>query len=190
MQLCELQKAEDLGVLIGEDLSGPLSEEQAAAVAVATSGEETAGVEGGSSDEEAVEDDPAPPGVGEQADGCGDTTEESSDADVKGDLVVASPMPSAATHFHSSAYEDSELERDAPPPVSPTRGKSPVRDAAEQVDGGACEVVDLSSGSDPDSEGSSFMPVSKPPPSSRRTKELEAAAQDRKSTRLNSSHPV
>ena len=37
-------------------------------------------------------------------------------------------------------------------------------------------VVDLSSSSDPDSEGSSSVPASKPAPSSRRTKELEAAA--------------
>ena len=112
------------------------------------SGEQVAGVEGGSSDEEGVEDDPAPTGIGEQAGRHGDTTEESSSAGVDGVPAVDSPMPSAATHSHSSAYEDSELERDAPPPASPARGKSPVRDAVEQVDGSAREVVDLSSGSE------------------------------------------
>ena len=114
-----------------------------------------------------MEDDPAPLGMGEQAEGRGNTIVESSDADVEGDLVVESPTPSAATHSHSSTYEDSELERDVPPPVSPTRGKSPMHDAAEQVGDSVREVVDLSSGSDPDSEGSPSVPVSKTPPSSR-----------------------
>ena len=41
---------------------------------------------------------------------------------------------------------------------------------------GARVVVDLSSGSDPDSEGSSSVPASKPAPSFRKTKELESAA--------------
>ena len=41
-------------------------------------------------------------------------------------------------------------------------------------------VVDLSSGSEPDSEGSSSVPASKSAPSSRRTKALEAAARKKK----------
>ena len=41
-------------------------------------------------------------------------------------------------------------------------------------------LVDLSSGSEPDSEGSSSVPASKPAVSSRKTKELEAAARKAK----------
>ena len=53
-------------------------------------------------------------------------------------------------------------------------------DVAGQIDGGVRVLVDLSSGSEPDSEGSSFVPASKPAVSSRKTKELEAAARKAK----------
>ena len=59
--------------------------------------------------------------MGEQADMHGDTTEDSSSAGVGG-LAVVSLIPSAATHSDSSAYEDSELDRDASPPVLSIRG--------------------------------------------------------------------
>ena len=89
---------------------------------------------------------------------------------------MASSVPSVATHSDSSAYEDLELERDVPPPVPSSQGKSPVPDVAEQVSGSTHEVVDLSSGSDLNSKGSSSVPASKPPPYACRTKELEATA--------------
>ena len=92
MQICELQKVEDFGVVFDEDLAGPLSEEQAAVLEGAASGEQTAEAEGAASDAEVVEDAPVPPGVGEQADRHGDTTEESSDADVDGGPTMASPV--------------------------------------------------------------------------------------------------
>ena len=75
---------------------------------------------------------------------------------------------------------DEDLERDAPPPVSSSRGKSSEPDVAGKIDGGVRTVVDLSSGSEPDSEGSSSVPASKPAPSSRGTKVLEAAARKKK----------
>ena len=115
--------------------------------------------------------------MGEQADEHGDTTEESSDAGGDDGPTTADIGPSAAAGFDTSDYEDSEDERGLPPPPAPAaRGKFPLRDVADQVDDGIREVVDLSSDSDLDSEGSSSVPTAKPLQSARRTKKLEAAA--------------
>ena len=141
------------------------------------------------SEEETTNDDPIAPDKGRQADMRGDITE-SSDVDVDvddngdgdGDRIVTSHVPSAASNSDSAAYEDSELERDIPPPVSSSRDKSPVPGVVGLVGGGAHVVVDLSSSSEADSEGSSSVLASKPPPSSRRTKELEAARRKAQAT--------
>ena len=118
------------------------------------------------------------------ADTHGDTTESSGGgADVGGDdggdddaaHTATSPVPAAGSDSDSAAYRDEDLERDAPPPVSSSRGKSSEPDAAGQTDGVVRMVVDLSSVSEPDSEGSSSVPASKPALSSRRTKEIGRA---------------
>ena len=53
------------------------------------------------------------------ADGHGDTTE-SSDGDADGNEESSGDD----TESDSAVYKDSDLERDAPPPASPPRGKS------------------------------------------------------------------
>ena len=99
------------------------------------------------------------PGARRPADKHGDTTESSGGgADVGegggGDddaaRAATSPVPSADSDSDSAAYRDEDLERDAPPPVSSSRGKSSEPDAAEQADDVVRMVVDLSSGSEPD----------------------------------------
>ena len=141
--------------------------------------------EDAASEGEADGDARVAPKVGEQTDKHDDTTESSdggADADDDGDgddhdaRAAASPVPAAGSNSESATYRNSELERNAPPPVSSSRGKSSEPGVVEQVGVCARVVVDLSSGSEPNSEGSSSVPVSKPAPSSRRTKELEAAA--------------
>ena len=93
MQICELQEAEDFGVVFGEDLAVSLSEEKATIIEGAASGEQMAEVEGTASDEEVAEDATDSLGVGEQAGRQGDTTEESSAAGVDDSCAVASPSP-------------------------------------------------------------------------------------------------
>ena len=91
-------------------------------------------------------------------------------ADGGGGPIAASTIPSSATGSDSSDYEDSESERGPPPPPAPVvRGKSPSHDVVDQADDGVREVIDLSSGFNPDSEGSSSVPATKQLSSARRT---------------------
>ena len=183
LQICECQRAEDLDVIFGEDRMGPtrgkcrwsltrktpmVPDEENASAEQATDDEETA------SDGEADVDSPIASDAGKRTDGHGDTTESSGDtidADVEGDgdggHVAASPA-SAASDFDRAACGGSDLERSEVAPAPSSRGKSPVLDVAEQADGGGLRVfVDLSSSSDPDSEGSSSVLASKPAVSNR-----------------------
>ena len=98
----------------------------------------------------------AVPDTRRPADKRGDTTESSNGgADAAkgggGDdddaYDVTSPVPLAGSDSDSASYRDEDLERDAPPPVSSSRGKSPGPSATEQIGGGARMVVDLSSDS-------------------------------------------
>ena len=123
----------------------------------------------------------------------GDTTESSGGgADVGGDdggdddatRTATSPVPAAGSDSDSAAYRDEDLERDVPPPVSSSRGKSSEPGVAGQADDVVRMVVDLSTGSEPDSEGSSSVPASQPAPSPRRTKALEAEARKKKDAAL------
>ena len=154
------------------------SDEQAGEGADAAAGEEAEG------------DAHAVPDAGGPSDLHGDTTESSGGPATAGEggggdgdddaRTATSPAPAAGSDSDSAAYRDEDLERDAPPPVSSPRGKSSEPGAARQADDVVRMVVDLSSGSEPDSEGSSSVPASKPAPSSRRTKVLETAARKKK----------
>ena len=166
MQLCELQRTEDFEVVFEDDVEGGPSVPETEASVERAEEDEGAGLEG-----ESAGDDHDAPDVRGSADKRGDTTESSD-----GGTDVGEGSSSDGTESDSAAYKDSDLERDAPPPVSSPRGKSSTPDATEQAGSSVCVVVDLSSSSDPDSEGSSSVPASKPAPSFRRTKELEAAA--------------
>ena len=163
LQICDLQKVEDMDVVFGEDLAGPLSAEQTAEAKEET---ETEG-----------DTAPAKHAAGEQTGAHGDTTEESSEGGDAGDPGMESTTPSAAASSHSSNYEDSELERGQPPAPAPAAcGKSSPRAVVDPDDDDARKIVDLSSGSDSDSEGSSAVSAVKPTQLARRTKEAEAAA--------------
>ena len=148
MQLCELQRVEDFEVIFENDIAGPLSKEQTAIIEKAASNEQVAEEEDAASEGEAGGDAPTASDTGRQADRRGDTTESSDvDVDVDGggggdgdgddDRAAASSVPSTGSDSDSAAYKDSELERDIPPPVSSSRGKSPVPGVVEQVGGGA-----------------------------------------------------
>ena len=162
MQLCELQSTEDFKVLFEDDVEGHPSVPEPEAFVEQAEEDEGAGSEG-----EAVGDDHGTPDVRGSADEHSDTTESSDGGADVGDGSGGNDSDS-----DSAAYKDSDLELDAPPSISSPRGKSSTPNAAERVGSGARVVVDLSSSSDPDSEGSSSMPASKPAPSFRRTKEL------------------
>ena len=183
MQLCELQRVEDLDVVFEPDVCGPFSAELTALLEEDSSDEQAGGGADAADEDESGGDARVVP------DTRGDTTESSGGgADVGGDgggddnaaRTATSPVPSAGSDTDSAAYRDEDLERDALPPVSSSRGKSSEPDAAGQSDGVVRMVVDLSSGSEPDSEGSSSVPASKPASSSRRTKAMEAAARKKK----------
>ena len=132
------------------------------------------------SDAEAGDDSPVASDAGKRPVRHDDSTESSDGADGAGveddeDSGRAVASPAAADSDSDRATRggpDLERGKAAPAPVS--RGKSPAPEFAEQNSGGGVRVfVDLSSSSEPDSEGSSSMPASKPGVSSRRTKELE-----------------
>ena len=85
--------------------------------------------EDAASEEEAADDAPVALYAGKQADKRGDTTESSDvDVDVEGDgdgddsHAAVSPVPLAATHSDSSAYEDSELKCDVLPLAPSSHG--------------------------------------------------------------------
>ena len=146
-----------------------------------TGEEQAAPDEENSSDGEADDEETASDG---EADEHSDTTEVSGDptgADVEddgeSDRAVTSPA-AADSDSDQAARGGTDLERGRVVPAPASRGKSPAPDLAEQTSGGGVRVfVDLSSGSDPDSEGSSSVLASKPGVSSRRTKALEASVQ-------------
>ena len=149
------------------------------------SGKQAEDEEDAAAEEEVGDSTRAAPDAGRPGDKRGDTTESSDGGaevgegggeDDDGARAATGVVPSAGSDSDSAAYRDEDRERGAPPLVSSSRGKSTGLDVAEQVGGDGRVVVDLSSGSEPDSEGSSSVPASKPAVSSCRTKELEAAA--------------
>ena len=197
MQLCDLQRVEDFEVVFEPDVCGPFSKATTALMEATSSDEQTeegAVVAGG---EEAEGGAHAAPDARGSSDRHGDTTESSGGAAGAGEgggdddddaRTTTSPVPSAGSDSDSAAYRDEDLERGAPPPVSLPRGKSSEPDVAGQVVGGVRVLVDLSSGSEPDSEGSSSVPASKPAVSPRKTKELEAAARKAKAVEIGRAH--
>ena len=190
MQLCELQRVEDFEVIFERDVSGPFTKATMALMEADSSDEQTGEGAGAAAGEEAEGDAHVASGARGSSDRHGDTTESSGGAAAAGegggddddDVVHAatSPAPATGSDSDSEAYRDEDLERGAPPPVSSPRGKSSVLDVAGQSGGGMRMLADLSSGSEPDSEGSSSVPASKPAASSRKTKELEAASRKAK----------
>ena len=122
MQLCEQQRTEDFGVVFEDDVEDGIS-----VLGPEISAERAEEGDDAGSEEETVGDGRDAPDARESAGERGDTTEESGEGAGGGE-----ESNGENTESDSATYKDSDLERDAPPPVSSPRGKSSAPDARSE----------------------------------------------------------